>query len=305
MTILDTVNAVGSFASRRQLAALGLKRSAVDAALDRGELLPIRPGWVGTPTANQLAVTAVLHGARLTGSTALRAFGIWNGEDAGLHLQVPPISHRRLQQPATPVAMFTPPKFVPSGVVVHWVPAAPTAPDEPAWRVTLADALLTFARSDSEEHALAAIESAVYLKRVSRTGMAALLTRMPRRIRRRAKRLMYLSESGLETIGLIRCEPFGLPLQQQVRIGPDRVDLVIDGWLIIEWDGDAYHDPVQDRRRTNRLIRAGYRVLRFGAHDLLRAWEETRETILEMLRAKDVAGVAQPDDSSLSTPNAE
>jgi len=292
MTILDTVTLLGSLASRRQLAALGFGRSTVDSALARGELSPVRPGWVATSDANQLAIVAVLRGARLTGSTALRSFGIWNGEDARVHLQVPPKSHRRLQQPATPLAGFTAPKFMPQGIVIHWTASAPTGAEHPAWRVSITDALLTFARFESEEHVLAAIESAVHEKRMSRTAMAALLTRMPRRIRRRSKRLSYRSESGLETIGLIRCGAFGLPMEQQVEIGPDRVDLVIDGWLIIEWDGDAYHDPVTDRRRTNRLIRAGYRVLRFGSHDLLHAWDQTRETILEMLRTKDVAGVA-------------
>src|SRR5690606_798827 len=73
-------------------------------------------------------------------------------------------------------------------------------------------------------------------------------------------------------------------IEQQVTIGRDTVDLVVEHWLIVELDGDEFHDQVADRIRTNRLIRAGYRVLRFGQAEVLRHWDATLATILEMLR---------------------
>ena len=112
-----------------------------------------------------------------------------------------------------------------------------------------------------------------------RADVSALFQRLPRRLRRLLARLNFLAESGLETIGRLRFEDLGYGAAQQVQIGPDRVDIVLDGWLIIELDGDAHHDVARDRRRTNRLIRAGYYVLRFGYVDLFYHWAETLELV--------------------------
>ena len=50
------------------------------------------------------------------------------------------------------------------------------------------------------------------------------------------------------------------------RVG--RVDLVINGWLVIETDGDEWHSSAQqrarDRARDAELVRQGLRVHRFG-----------------------------------------
>lgn len=287
---------LGHLARRKQLAELGIGRSRVDRALADGSLLPVRPGWVATREADQLAVIAVLRGARLTGATALRSYDVWDGDDRRVHLQVPPNAHRVRQHPSTPIAQFSPPKFTPRGIVTHWSQPMALARSsgsairarsstEPAWRVPLADAIIQFTRAESAEQIAAVLESAVHEKRLSRSAVALLLIRLPRHQRRRMARLNFLAESGMETIARIRLELLGLRLQQQVRIGEDRVDIVIDGWLIVELDGDEWHDPVTDRIRTNRLIRAGYRMLRFGYEEVFGRWEETVATILEMLNS--------------------
>ncbi|MHA7985306.1 endonuclease domain-containing protein [Rathayibacter sp. CAU 1779] len=50
------------------------------------------------------------------------------------------------------------------------------------------------------------------------------------------------------------------------RVGA--VDLVINGWLVIETDGDAWHSSPQqrakDRARDAELVRRGMRSHRFG-----------------------------------------
>jgi very-short-patch-repair endonuclease len=305
MHLSAAMTRLGYLAARRQLAELGLARYRVDRALREGTVCAVRPGWVATPEANQLAIIAVLRGARLTGATALRSYDIWAGDDRRLHLQVPPNAHRVPQNPLTPLANFSPPKFTPRGVVTHWAPAVETirpgssaraiSPQEtpsstaPAWRVSTVDAIIQFARTEPDEQIAAALESAVHNQRLSRSAVALLLTRLPRHQRRLMARLNFLGESGMETIVRMRLELLGLRLQQQVRIGSDRVDIVIDGWLIIELDGDEWHDPVHDRIRTNRLIRAGYRMLRFGYEEVFNRWDETVATILEMLNRAAIA----------------
>ncbi len=282
MSLVETVARLGGLASRRQLAALGHGRHVIDNALKGGGLLPIRPGWVGTKSANRLSVMAVLRGGRLTGATALRSYGVWAGCDLRVRIQLERDSHRRVQLPATPLAAFAPPQHDAGDLVLEWAPHSPTGSDVAAWRVTLADALIRFAKHESDEQIVAAIESAVHERLLSRAAVASLFSRLPRRLRRLRTRLDFLSESGLESIARFRLEDLGFHVQSQVQIGPDRVDLVIDGWLVIELDGDRWHDPAKDRRRTNRLIRAGYRVLRFGYFDVMEQWEVTLATIREL-----------------------
>ncbi|MEX1080035.1 MAG: DUF559 domain-containing protein [Homoserinimonas sp.] len=145
------------------------------------------------------------------------------------------------------------------------------------------DALVRYARTESDEQVAAAIESAVHRKRMPRSDVSELFLRLPKRFHRLRPRLTFGAESGLETIGRLRLEDEGYRPAEQVKIGPDRVDLVIDGWLAIELDGDRWHDPVKDRIRTNRLIRAGYRVLRFGYLEVFDHWADTLATVQEML----------------------
>jgi very-short-patch-repair endonuclease len=312
----------GHLVSRQQLAAVRIGRHIVDRGIREGILLPVRPGWVATPQAHQLAIIAVLHGARLTGATALRTYGVWAGDDRRIHLQLPPNAHRVQQRPLTPIARFTSPKFIPRDVVNHWSATlqnyaagsvSPTHSAQPGrstqltdgalmtggpypagdagangvlttgWRVSVADALIQFGATETDEQLVAAIESAVHEEHLSRSVAMSLFQQMPRRQRRLAARLNFLGESGMETIVRMRLESLGLRVTQQVHIGDDRVDLVIDGWLIIELDGDEWHNPVDDRIRTNRLIRAGYRMLRFGYKEIFERWNETIATILEML----------------------
>jgi very-short-patch-repair endonuclease len=281
--LTECVAKLGYLASRPQLAAAGFGRHAVDSALRQGKLLRVRPGWVATEEANQLAVIAILNGARVTAATALRSYGVWASDDHRLHLQVPPNAHRVPQETATPITRFRPPRFAAEEVVTHWAPAAQSPIGSPAWRVPLTDALIRFASMESDEQLAAAIESSVHEKRMSRSAVPALIRRLPRRQRRLGARLNYLSGSGLETVARLRLQLLGYHVVPQVQIGRDRVDLVVDGWLIIELDGDEWHDPIADRIRTNRLIRSGYRVLRFGYAEIFGGWADALATIREML----------------------
>lgn len=283
MNLIVTVSNLGNLASRRQLAALGFGRHVIENALRAGTLVKVRPGWVGTRAASQLSVIAVLQGGKLTAATALDTYGIWSAADRRIHIQIPANAHRTVQQPLVPVLEFARPKFMPLHLVRHWAPCSMQRAGVPAWRVSVTDALARFARSATEEHIAAAIESAVYTKWMSRSDVAELFLRLPGRLHPLRSRLTYKAESGLETIGRLRLENEGYHPAQQVEIGLDRVDLVIDGWLVIELDGDRWHDPVRDRIRTNRLIRAGYRVLRFGYIEVFDQWPNTLATIREML----------------------
>ncbi|MFP7834843.1 endonuclease domain-containing protein [Marisediminicola sp. LYQ134] len=270
---------LGHLARRAQLAQLGCGRALVDRALLDGRLKRVSPGWVATGAASQLAVIAVLNGGRLTGATALRTWGVWAGMDREIHVQVPPNSRRVKRRPATSITSFAPTGFVVQRVQRHWTCAAPSRIDQPGWRVEIREALRAFVLAAPPEHGVAACESAVHLRLLPRSEVGEFVDSLPRRLRSSRALMTFQAESGLESIAALRLRQLGFTVAQQVQIGRDRVDLMVDGWLVVELDGDAHHDPVVDRIRTNRLIRAGVGVLRFGAVELFDRWDETLATI--------------------------
>jgi very-short-patch-repair endonuclease len=65
------------------------------------------------------------------------------------------------------------------------------------------------------------------------------------------------------------------------------VDLMFEGAkLVIEIDGHAYHsDDIafqRDRSRQNRLVRAGYTILRFTWDDVVHRPGEVAESVRQM-----------------------
>lgn len=81
-------------------------------------------------------------------------------------------------------------------------------------------------------------------------------------------------ESMLETLLYLLLRELGVPFQMQVEIrGIGRVDAVIDGWLVVEADGFAFHnsrvDYREDRRRANALAARGYVLVRLSYEDLV------------------------------------
>lgn len=68
----------------------------------------------------------------------------------------------------------------------------------------------------------------------------------------------------------------GLRVEPGVRIaGVGWVDLVVEGRVVVELDGFAYHsgraEYREDRRRDRELVRQGYLVLRFTYEDVMRS----------------------------------
>ena len=78
----------------------------------------------------------------------------------------------------------------------------------------------------------------------------------------------------------------GCHVDVQVAIrGVGRVDLVVDGWLIVECDSKAYHEgwekQKEDRRRDLAAAARGYTTVRILAEDVL----YRRDLVLERMKA--------------------
>ena len=65
------------------------------------------------------------------------------------------------------------------------------------------------------------------------------------------------------------------------------VDMLLDGWLVLETDGFAFHsgteDFARDRRRGNALADQGYVLLRFTYRDVVHRPEALVAQVLRVL----------------------
>lgn len=259
-------------ATRQQLALRGIGRTQLDRGLREGRFVRIRPGYYAAPDAPAELVAAVRAGGIATGVTALRHYGVWVPSDARLHVAVAPSAHPPPPRP---------------DVVRHWASGSahragasfsPVAPLVLALGHAIVDA--------RPEHAVAMLDSALHRRLVQADAVQALLASAPRRVRRAiGGRLDARAESGLESIVRFLLGCGGITCEVQVVIaGIGRVDLLVDGWLIIEVDGAQHADVAQmrkDRVRDAVAVRLGMRTLRFGADLVL----GDPDTLLATVRA--------------------
>lgn len=143
------------------------------------------------------------------------------------------------------------------------------------------------------EHALPSLEphlavavgdSALNLGLLGPGMLDRIVETLPRAQRRRiARRFDGRAQSGLESIVRYLLQEAGIMPELQVRIdGIGAVDLVVDGWLVIELDGGTHADPAsmrRDRARDAAGVLQGLRTLRFGYDAVMFGWPGVLLTI--------------------------
>lgn len=263
LTLADDMNQLGGLARRRQLEQLGHSARRIRAAIESRALRVVGRSWVATPSVRPDAMRAVELRGTLGGASALASYGIWVPHEVPLCVatahsasRLPPVlgTEWRLRVPGTAKAAH---------------------PRAAQWRVSIEEALLQHARSCLDgDQIVASFDSALHSGAVSRQWLLAISDGMPRRIRRLLMHVDGRSESGLETLLRLAFEREGWSVELQVRIdGVGRVDLLINGWLVIEADGKAWHDDPtsaqRDRLRNAALVLRGYRWHRFGYEQVM------------------------------------
>jgi very-short-patch-repair endonuclease len=266
---LDERNGI---AHSRDALAAGFTAHTIHTATERGAIARIRRTWLATPKATDSLRRAASIGGRLACLSAAIHHGLWTIDDGRLHLAV--------QQNAS--------RFDPGNAVVHWS-SGPIAPHRFELVEPVVDALAHLADCRPLDHALATWESAV------RTGAVSLayLERVP--LRSRAARRVRdacgaLSDSGIESIPVIRLARIGITVQQQVYLDGHHVDGVIGERLVYQMDGYSFHKSAEQRRadiaHDRRLTLMGYTVLRYDYVQIMFEWE----TVEMEIRAAIAAG---------------
>lgn len=276
LEVLRLLQCQGGMARRQDLRAAGLSRRGLCRLLADGELRPLAGDVVTVwrePSTDEATRAAVI-GVRGTAShtSAAVAWGIELVQRGPVEVTVP----RDRSRAAWPAA------------VVH-------RRDLPPHDVVMVDGLrlttplrtvLDLARSLPLEGAVAAADSAlrqglVTLDELLATGSALPAARGRARVCRVGSLVDPSSGSVLESVCRVLFALAGLPtaLTQYAVRGPDgrllgRVDFA---WpehrLVVETDGYAFHADRRsyrdDRRRTNALVVAGWRVVRFTWEDVM------------------------------------
>ncbi len=259
--MISAMRTLQNVAETAELRVAGVTRVQIERALEGGVILRVRRGWFATPDADPQIVAAARIGGRLACVSAATFHGWATPLSHTLHVVVPPHASR-LRTSAD------------ARVVVHWNDGR----RNPSRLVTSRrDTVVQLALCLDADHAGAAFDSILQRTTVTPKELDDWLSDVPDHILRTLATRSELCESFLESIGRIRLERAGITGQHQVRIsGVGRVDLLVDGWLIIEWDGLAHHDNAgahdEDCRRDAWLATIGYRVLRFSYALVMNEW---------------------------------
>lgn len=275
-SIDDDMHRLGGVALRRQLLAAGHTEYRLRQAVDLGALQPVRRRWLAGAGADPTALRAVSLGGRLTAASALRSHGVWVADDRELWTSVSPTAARLPELGPGERRVWRRERF-PDG-------------DERRWRMSVLDSLLHLALHAPPAHLLASVENALHQGLIGRDDVAMLFALLPPPVRRLERRVTGVSESGIETVLRLPLEDEGWSVVPQVTIaGVGRVDLLVEGWVVLECDGREWHASpgahARDLRRDAALTLLGYRFQRFDHGQIMRSTRECVEVVRAILRA--------------------
>ena len=212
----------------------------------------------------------------LGGESALRSMGVWVSHDTGLCVATP---HSASRLP-----------LVAEGEYRVQARRRPQIEGGRMWRVSAIDAVEQLLRREPEAaHAIASVDSAVRLGLLPTDRLDELFERLPRRLRRLRRDVNGLADSGVESLLRLAVAAQGWRVEVQVQVrSVGRVDLLIDGWLIVEVDGYRWHSSARqvalDHRRDAECIRQGKRHHRFGYDQVMNDIDGCIEVLRELVR---------------------
>lgn len=272
LLVEQVLASLGGAASWRQLRAVGVSWWAVFLALQAGTVLRLRRGAYALPGAAPALRAAVQLGAVLACTSAAASHGLPVLVDRGIHLVVPRAwSHASLP-----------------GVRVHRRDL--DLEERSGVATSLLRTVLDCARELPLREAVVVCDAALRagLDRVClRTAAAHARGNGAAAIRAAVTLVDGRAESPIESCLRLVAGRLGTVVPQVWIDGVGRVDLVVDGWLVLEADGFEHHSDRaryrEDRRRSNAMAMLGYTVLRFSYEDIVHHEDVVAEVIARVL----------------------
>jgi len=271
-------------ATRATLLALGATGYDLTAAVRAGRLIRVRRGHYALPTLEPRTWQAVRIGGVLTCISAADHYGIWVPVHREAHVAMRP-NASRMRRPRRRPERLTPHNR--GGCALHWWPLL----DEPgAHAVTVLDCLAHIIRCQPRPIALAALDSALHHRLITWPEVERVFGAVPMKHAGLMSEIDARSMSGLETIVRTLLRDAGLDVRLQVPFrGVGRVDLVVEGCVVVETDGRRFHEGPErehrDYRRDAVLASRSRTTLRFEYWQVMREPELVLAAVLGALRA--------------------
>ncbi len=275
------------------------ERRQVARLVEANDLLSHPHGVIAVPGTEEAIILARIHGGAMTCRTAVCYYGYpTTGPEQPIHVAVP--DKRR---------------FAPVRREVLHVERALTPPSPTSFPVAPVDlALARFLRCHpSAEAPVMACDAALHEEDTTPDAIKALLHGPgSARARSRLRLASPRSRSPLETLARLQLHRASIPFEDGVVIpGVGEVDIVVDGWLVLELDGYAYHVGEyqfgRDRHRDRELMRRGFRVARFTAKDVRqgKVAQEVPGLLLSRPRYEARLSTAATNESATARPRVQ
>jgi very-short-patch-repair endonuclease len=273
-------------ATRRQLLALGVDPRALASAVRTGLLLRVRRGYYALPTTETSVIEAVRIGGRVSCVSAAELQGVWVPNPPFAHVSLAHTASR-LRSPRSRFVRLSPDNL--GGCELHWWPLLGQV-NESVHSVSLIDSLAHIIRCQPRPIAVAALDSALFEKKIASADLDQIFGGVPAKFRLLRGDIDARCMSGLETIVRLMMLDAGLSCVPQVwfaRVGC--VDLVVEGCVVVETDGHRGHDGAEasarDYARDTELAALGYIVLRFNYRQVMFQPDAVMAAILGALRS--------------------
>lgn len=256
--------------STGDLRALGLSERQIAQLVRGGVLSRVRTGSYLRADSHPHALAALRNGGRLACVSLLAARGVFVHGGAGEVVGERGLVHVQVERNASRLSATADST---RAVRLHWLNLCRSVLPS-STGVDVFDALVQSAACQSPRAFIASVDSALHLGVLRADEVDDLFAALPRRYRRLRGLVDGRAESGTETLVRLMLRGLGRRAELQVAIhGVGRVDLVVDGWLVIECDSRAFHSSWEqqreDRRRDQTLAALGYVVYRPIAEDIL------------------------------------
>jgi very-short-patch-repair endonuclease len=294
-TLLADITNAGGAAGRAYLVSLGHDDRTLGAAVRAGVVVRPRRGWYSTWPNDDPRTHALRVGGRLTGLSAIEAMGGWVRRRGRMHVAVP-VNASRLRCPRRRNVSFgrSPRR---SQVVLHWTRESHDH-DRSSGLVAVREALEVVLSTERFEDAVAAVDWARRAGHIDVIDAHQLAHRVPARARAVVDASSERCHSLPESLARTRLTRLGLRVHEQVRVPRDLspIDLVVEGTVGLEVDGDAFHRDRFERDRSKDLAMTvdGLHAIRPTANHVFDDWPLVEAAIVRALVARGITPECRP-----------
>ena len=256
--------------SRRDLLASGMTGAGITEAVGGRQLIRVRRDNYALPTTDQHTIEAVRVGGRLACVSAAAELGIFAFDSSFTHIHLAREASRLRSATSRRHPLGALPR---NGVELHWQPLIAPA-DGTEYCVGPMDAIAQIIRCQPAGFALAALDTALHDGCIFAHDLDTIFAEVPLKHHALRPLIDARAEAGQETVLREIVRQAGLRYSLQVWFeGIGRVDLVVEGCVVVEADSRAHHkswdEHVRDRSRDRALAERGYVTLRLLYQDIM------------------------------------